>query len=56
MKKTLGLVEAAVSNSSKAIELNPRYLRARLRRAEIYQDIWQLGEQAEGWMALDSLS
>jgi len=38
MKKVLGLNDQAVKNCSKAIELNPEYLKAILRRAEIYEE------------------
>ena len=44
MKKSMGLNDMAVKNCSKAIELNPNYLKALLRRAEIYEETEKLGE------------
>ena len=44
MKKVLGLNDHAIKNCSKAIELNPTYLKAILRRAEIYDETEKLGK------------
>ena len=44
MKKVLELPEQAVRNCSRAIELNPQYLKALLRRAEVYEETDKLGE------------
>jgi len=44
MKKVLGLNDHAIKNCSKAIELNPTYLKALLRRAEIYDETDKLDE------------
>jgi len=44
MKKVLGLNDQAVKNCSKAIELDPSYLKAILRRAEIYEETDKLDE------------
>ena len=38
----------AVKNCSKAIELNPEYLKAILRRAEIYEETDKLGKR-QNW-------
>ena len=43
MKKVLGLNDHAIKNCTKAIELNPKYLKALLRRAEIYEETDKLG-------------
>ena len=44
MKKVLELPEQAARNCSRAIELNPQYLKALLRRAEVYEETDKLGE------------
>jgi len=44
MKRVLGLNDQAVKNCSKAIELDPEYLKALLRRAEIYEETDKLDE------------
>jgi len=44
MKRSMGLNDLAVKNCSKAIELNPNYLKALLRRAEIYEETDKLDE------------
>ena len=43
MKKVIGLHDHAIKNCTKAIELNPNYLKALLRRAEIYEETEKLG-------------
>jgi len=43
MKRVLGLNDHAVKNCTKAVELNPQYLKALLRRAEIYEETDKLG-------------
>lgn len=44
MKRVLGLKDQAVRNCSKAIELDPSYLKAILRRAEVYEETDKLDE------------
>ena len=44
MKRVLELPDHAVSNCTQAIKLNPSYLKALLRRAEIYEETDKLGE------------
>ena len=44
MKRVLELPDQAVSNCSQAIKLNPAYLKALLRRAEIYEETDKLGK------------
>ena len=44
MKRKMGLTDLAIKNCTKAIELNPTYLKALLRRAEIYEETEKLGE------------
>ena len=44
MKRSLALNDQAIKNCSKAIELNPSYLKALLRRAEIYEETEKLGD------------
>merc|ERR1711915_550278 len=44
MKKVLGLNDQAIKNCSKAIELDPQYLKAILRRAEVYEESDKLDE------------
>ena len=44
MKRVMGLSDLAIKNCSKAIELNPSYLKALLRRAEIYEETEKLGD------------
>ena len=43
MKRVMGLSDLAIKNCSKAIELNPSYLKALLRRAEICEETEKLG-------------
>ena len=44
MKRVLELPDQAVSNCTQAIKLNPSYLKALLRRAEIYEETDKLGK------------
>ena len=44
MKRVLELPDQAVSNCTQAIKLNPAYLKALLRRAEIYEETDKLGK------------
>ena len=44
MKRVLGLPDQAASNCTQAIKLNPTYLKALLRRAEIYEETEKLGK------------
>jgi len=56
-KKVLGLKESAISNCSKAIQLNPEYLKAILRRAELYEETDKLEESLKDYesvLALDA--
>ena len=43
MKRVLGLNDQAVKNCSRAVELDPEYMKAILRRAEIYEETDKLG-------------
>ena len=43
MKRVMGLNDHAIRNCTKAVELNPQYLKALLRRAEIYEETDKLG-------------
>ena len=43
MKRVLGLNDHAIRNCTKALELDPQYLKALLRRAEIYEETDKLG-------------
>jgi len=49
MKKVLGLNDQAVKNCTKAIELDPEYLKAILRRAEVYEETEKLDESLEDY-------
>ena len=42
--QTWRLSDLAIKNCSKAVELNPSYLKALLRRAEIYEETEKLGD------------
>uniref|UniRef100_A0A8C8BA60 Tetratricopeptide repeat protein 1 n=1 Tax=Otus sunia TaxID=257818 RepID=A0A8C8BA60_9STRI len=44
--------EAALSDCSKAVELNPNYIRALLRRAELYEKTEKLDEALEDYKAV----
>ena len=46
MKRVMGLNDLAIKNCTKAIELNPKYLKALLRRAEIYEETDKLGKHS----------
>jgi len=52
MKKVMSLNDHAVKNCSKAIELNPNYLKALLRRAEIYEETDKLDEALNDYQAV----
>jgi len=52
MKKVMSLNDHAVKNCSKAIELNPNYLKALLRRAEIYEETDKLDEALLDYQAV----
>ncbi|NXX92450.1 TTC1 protein, partial [Centropus bengalensis] len=45
-------VEAALSDCSKAVELDPNYIRALLRRAELYEKTEKLDEALEDYKAI----
>jgi len=55
MKKVLGLPDQAVANCTKAIQLNPTYLKALLRRAEIYEETDKLDEALKDYQAVIQL-
>merc|ERR1712237_116846 len=44
MKKVLGLPQQAIDNCSRAIDLDPRYMKALLRRAQLYEETDKLDE------------
>ena len=44
MKRKLGLQDHAVQDCTRAIQLNPDYLKAILRRAELYEETDKLGK------------
>ena len=53
MKRVLGLPDQAALNCTQAIKLNPTYLKALLRRAEIYEETEKLGKFLLGkWLSL----
>ncbi len=43
MKRVLGLQDHAIKDCTRAVQLNPEYLKAILRRAEIYEETDKLG-------------
>eukprot|EP00088_Acartia_fossae_P020441 TRINITY_DN2202_c0_g1_i1.p1 TRINITY_DN2202_c0_g1~~TRINITY_DN2202_c0_g1_i1.p1 ORF type:complete len:309 (+),score=93.11 TRINITY_DN2202_c0_g1_i1:42-929(+) len=49
MNRVLGHKDKAIRNSSKAIELDPEYLKAILRRAELYEETEKLDEALEDY-------
>merc|ERR1712113_764572 len=55
MKRSMGLNDLAIKNCSKAIELNPNYLKALLRRAEIYEETEKLDEALTDYQAVIEL-
>jgi len=52
MKRVLGLNDHAVRNCTKAVELNPQYLKALLRRAEIYEETDKLDEALKDYQTV----
>jgi len=52
MKRVLGLNDHAVKNCTKAVELNPQYLKALLRRAEIYEETEKLDEALKDYQTV----
>merc|ERR1712179_80595 len=52
MKRVMGLSDLAIKNCSKAIELNPSYLKALLRRAEIYEETEKLDEALKDYQSV----
>jgi len=52
MKRVLGLNDHAVKNCTKAVELNPQYLKALLRRAEIYEETDKLDEALKDYQTV----
>lgn len=55
MKKVLGLPDQAIRNCTKAIQLNPTYLKALLRRAELYEETDKLDEALKDFQAVIDL-
>ncbi|XP_040429673.1 tetratricopeptide repeat protein 1 [Cygnus olor] len=51
-KMKQGKTEAALSDCSKAVELDPNYIRALLRRAELYEKTEKLDEALEDYKAV----
>jgi len=54
-KKVLGLPDQAIANCSKAVELNPSYLKAIQRRAELYESTDKLDEALKDFQAVLAL-
>jgi len=52
MKRVLGLNDHAVKNCTKAVELNPQYLKALLRRAEIFEETDKLDEALKDYQTV----
>jgi len=52
MKRKMGLTDLAIKNCTKAIELNPTYLKALLRRAEIYEETEKLDEALKDYQSV----
>lgn len=52
MKKALGFNQHAIDNCTKAIELNPVYLKALLRRAQLYEETDKLEEALKDFQAI----
>jgi len=52
MKRVLELPDQAVSNCTQAIKLNPAYLKALLRRAEIYEETDKLDEALKDFQSV----
>jgi len=52
MKKVLELNDHAIKNCTKAIELNPKYLKAILRRAEVYEETDKLDEALKDYQSV----
>ena len=52
MKWVMGLSDLAIKNCSKAVELNPSYLKALLRRAEIYEETEKLDEALKDYQSV----
>jgi len=55
MKRVLGLNDHAIKNCTKAVELNPQYLKALLRRAEIYEETDKLDEALKDYQTVLSM-
>jgi len=52
MKKQLCLPQQAIANCSKAIELNPQYLKALLRRAQLYEETDKLDDALKDFQSI----
>lgn len=52
MKRVLGLNDHAIRNCTKAVELNPQYLKALLRRAEIYEETDKLDDALKDYQTV----
>jgi len=55
MKRVLGLNDHAIRNCTKALELDPQYLKALLRRAEIYEETDKLDEALKDYQVVLSI-
>jgi len=55
MKRVLGLNDHAIKNCTKALELDPQYLKALLRRAEIYEETDKLDEALKDYQVVLSI-
>lgn len=52
MKRMMGLTDHAIKNCTKAIELNPQYLKALLRRAEIFEETDKLDDALKDYQTV----
>jgi len=52
MKKALGFNQHAIDNCTKALELNPGYLKALVRRAQLYEETDKLEEALKDFQAI----
>ena len=52
MKKVLGLPEQAIQNCTKAIDLDPQYLKALVRRAQLYEEVDKLEDALKDFQSV----